>query len=143
MFQIDLTDMKIEMHRGDTGAWKVNATKSSGAAWSEHDRMIFTVSGSDGTVRIKRVYRLDADRTETDLGDGVVQIELHNDDTDEWPVGQYTTELRFVGNAVWDGEELTSDCVDDLTSDSHIIEGVPVRTTLQSSLNIRGIIGEV
>jgi len=143
MFQIDLTDMKIEMHRGDTGAWKVTATKSSGDSWSVHDRMIFTVSGADGTVRIKRVYRLDEDRTETDLGDGVVQIELHNDDTDTWPVGLYTTELRFVGDAVWTGTELMSDCIDDLLSDSHIIEGVPVRTALQSTLNIRSIIGEV
>ena len=143
MFEVNLDTMAIDMHRGDTGAFKVAATKASGDAWGEHDRMMFTVSAQDGTDKIRRLYRLDDGRTETDLGDGVAQIEFHNDDTDTWASGIYTTELRFIGNAVWDGEELTSDCVDDLVSDSHIIEGVPVRTALQSTLNLRNIIGEV
>lgn len=143
MFEINLETMVIDMHKGDTGAFKVIATKESGAAWGEHDRMMFTVSSADGTDKIRRLYRLDDGRTETDLGDGVVQIEFHNDDTDTWPTGLYTTELRFIGNAVWDGTELTSDCVDDLVSNSHIIEGVPVRTAKQSTLNIRNVIGEV
>jgi hypothetical protein len=143
MFDINYDTMAIEMHRGDTGAFKVRATKTSGDSWSEDDRMIFTVSGADGTIKIKRIYRLDTDRTETALGDGVVQIEFHNDDTDTWPNGLYTTELRFIGDAVWTGTELMSDCIDDLLATSHIIEGVPVRTAIQSTLNIKNIIGEV
>lgn len=143
MFNVDLETMAIDMHRGDTGAFKIAATKASGALWGEHDRMLFTVSAADGTDKIRRLYRLDNDRTETALGDGVVQIEFHNDDTDTWAAGIYTTELRFIGDAVWDGTELTSDCVDDLVSTSHIIEGALVRTPLQSTLNIRNIIGEV
>lgn len=143
MFNINYETMEIDMHRGDTGAFKVAATKASGAAWGEHDRMMFTVSAADGTDKIRRLYRLDDSRTETDLGNGVVQIEFHNDDTDTWPTGVYTTELRFIGDAVWNGDELTSDCVNDLLTDSHIIEGALVRTPLQSTLNIRNIIGEV
>jgi len=143
MFNINHETMEIDMHRGDTGAFKVAATKESGQPWGEHDRMMFTVSAADGTDKIRRLYRLDDSRTETDLGNGVVQIEFHNDDTDTWPTGIYTTELRFIGDAVWDGEELTSDCVNDLLTDSHIIEGALVRTPLQSTLNIRNIIGEV
>ena len=143
MFNVDLETMAIDMHRGDTGAFKIAATKASGAAWGEHDRMLFTVSSADGTDKIRRLYRLDDGRTETDLGDGIVLIEFHNDDTDQWASGTYTTELRFIGDAVWDGTELTSDCVDDLISTSHIIEGALVRTPLQSTLNIRNIIGEV
>ena len=143
MFEVNLDTMVIDMHRGDTGAFKIAATKASGASWGEHDRMLFTVSAADGTDKIRRLYRLDDGRTETDLGDGIVQIEFHNDDTDTWAPGIYTTELRFIGDAVWDGAELTSDCVDDLVSASHIIEGVPVRTAIQSTLNLRNIIGEV
>lgn len=143
MFTVNLETMAIDMHRGDTGAFKVAATRESGAAWGVHDRMMFTVSAADGTDKIRRLYRLDDSRTETDLGDGVVQIEFHNDDTDTWPTGVYTTELRFIRNAVWDGAELTSDCVNDLVTDSHIIEGALVRTPIQSTLNIRNIIGEV
>lgn len=143
MFNVDLETMAIDMHRGDTGAFKIAATKASGASWGEHDRMLFTVSAADGTDKIRRLYRLDDERTETDLGDGIVQIEFHNDDTDSWAPGIYTTELRFIGDAVWDGAELMSDCVDDLVSASHIIEGALVRTPLQSTLNIRNIIGEV
>ena len=143
MFDINLNTMAIEMHRGDTGEFKVIASKKSGASWGEHDRMIFTISAADKTTKIKRIYRLDDNRVATNLGNGIAQIEFHNSDTDTWTNGLYTTELRFIGNAVWTGDELTDDCVDDLQADSHIVEGVPVRTEIQSTLTIKDIIGEV
>lgn len=143
MFEIDYRTMKIRMHRGDTGAFPIGASKESGSAWGEHDRMIFTVTNSEKKVMLKRYYRLDSGRTSVELPDGVVLIELHNSDTDQWPATTYNTEIRFVMNAVWSGTEDTDDMVDVSTIDARIIEGVPVNTAIQSTLELRDVLGEV
>ena len=52
MFKLD-DGMMITMHRGDTGAFIVNASRQSGADWTEYDRMIFSVTGPGG-LKIKR-----------------------------------------------------------------------------------------
>ena len=142
MFRIETDSMAITMHRGDTGAFIVSAARASGADWTENDRMIFSVSGPGG-LKVKRYYRLDEDRTSVDLDPGKVLIEFHNDDTDKWEIGTYSTELRFVIDPVWDGTAPTDDMVNAITSDAHIIEGSGVRTVIQSSLTLNGIIGEV
>lgn len=142
MFSIDTNSMAITMHRGDTGAFIVSAEKSSGSDWSEDDRMIFSVSGPGG-MKIQRYYRLDENRTTVELDPGKVLIELHNDDTDKWEPGTYNTEIRFVIDPVWDGTAPTDDMVNALTSAAHMIEGSGVRTVIQSTMTINGIIGEV
>lgn len=143
MFDIDLETMRIEMHKGDTGSFLVTAEKTSGDAWTDDDRMIFTVAAADGTVVLERYYRLDSGRTSVTLPAGQALIEFHNDDTDGWSTGSYNTQLRFVGDAVWDGDPVTTDMADSLAIESHLIEGVPVRTALQSTLQIRAIYGGV
>lgn len=143
MFEIDYSDMKIKMHRGDTGAFFIGAEKDSGAAWGVHDRMVFTVVNGSGETMMKRYYRLDSGRTSVDLPDGVALIELHNGDTDQWPNGTYNTELRFVTDAVWDGSEETDDMVDATVSAGQIQDGIPVSTEIQSTLELREIYGEV
>ena len=144
MFEIDYRTMKIKMHRGDTAAFCICAEKGSGDPWGVHDRMIFTVTDNEKNVMIQRYYRLDTSRTSVDLPDGVVLIELHNSDTDQWPVTTYSTELRFVSNAVWTGgSEVTDDMVDVKTIPGRITEGVPVETSLQSTLELRDVLGEV
>ena len=143
MFNVNLENMAIEMHRGDTGSFTVTAEKASGDAWTAYDRMIFTVKSSTQEIVLQRYYRLDSGRTSVDLDPGVALIEFHNEDTDDWGVGTYNTELRFVGNAIWEGTPVTDDLVDVLLIDSRIVDGVPVRTEVQSSLTINGIYGEV
>ena len=143
MFEIDTATMKIEMHKGDTGSFLVRASKASGDDWTADDRMIFTVAAPDGTVVLERYYRLDSGRTSVDLEDGEVLIEFHNDDTDDWATGIFSTQIRFKGNAVWDGTPVTDDVADSLQISSHIVEGVPVRTSIQSDLQIKAVYGRI
>ena len=143
MVEIDYSDMKIRMHRGDTKAFFVGAEKESGAAWGVHDRMQFTVTNGSDEVMMQRYYRLDSGRTSVDLPDGIVLIELHNGDTDSWPAGQYNTELRFIIDAVWEGDEETDDMVDATISAGRIQDGSQVDTVIQSTMEIRNVYGEV
>ena len=141
-FQVDLETMDIRMNRGDTGSFKVQASRESGTAWTEDDRMLFTVRNSQSEIMIQRIYRLD---DQYDLGDGVVLIEFHNDDTDTWDPGQYTTELRFDVAPIWDGGPVpTERCVDALMPGvPKMIEGPVVRTVIQASLMIDGVLGDI
>ena len=143
MFRVNQQNMAIELHRGDTGSYVVEATKESGDAWTAYDRMIFTVKSSTQEIVLQRYYRLDEGRTSVSLDPGFVLIEFHNEDTDDWSVGTYNTELRFIGNAIWEGEPVSDDLVDKLQIEARIVDGVPVRTEVQSSLTVDGVHGEV
>ena len=140
-FQVDLNTMDIRMSCGDTGSFKVAAELESGTAWTEDDRMILTVMGAGGAIVLQRYYRLD---DQWDLGDGIVLIEFHNDDTDQWASGTYSVELRFVVAPVWDGTAPTARCVNALAAGTaKMIEGGVVRTEIHSTLTIEPIYGEV
>ena len=141
-FQIDLETMDIRMNRGDTGSFKLKATRSGGDAWTDDDRMLFTVKDGAGNIRMQRIYRLD---DQWNLGDGVVLVEFHNDDTDTWEPGTYSTELRFDISPIWLGTPSTARCVDQLGPGEHaeMIEGPVVRTVLQGSLVIEGVLGDI
>ena len=140
MFERDPENGNITMHRGDTGAYKVKATRKSGAAWTEYDRMIFTVRDSEGNIVLQRFYRLD-----TDLGNGVVEIQFHNNDTDSWKNGSYDTERRYIVNPRWEGTPPEGDCVNALTADARIVEGDVVRVPKkgQGTMTLSDIYGEV
>ena len=141
MFNVDLTTMTITMHQGDTGSFKIGATRENETAWTEDDRMLFTVKNGQGEIVLQRIYRLD---DQYDLGNGKVLVEFHNDDTDAWEGGTYTTELRFVVGPIWDGTAPTARCVNALSPGTpKMIEGSIVRTTIQSTLTISGILGEI
>ena len=141
-FKVDLESMDIKMNRGDTGSFKVAATRESGTAWTDDDRMLFTIRNAQGEILIQRIYRLD---DQWGLGDGKVLIEFHNDDTDTWDPGQYNMELRFDIDPIWDGSPVpTERCVNALASGvPHMIEGPVVRTVIQSSLMIEGVLGDI
>lgn len=130
----------ITMHRGDTGAFKVRARKGSGAAWTEDDRMIWTVKNAQGEIVMQRLYRLD-----TELGDGIAEIQFHNNDTDSWDNGSYITERRYVINAFWDGDAPAGDVVDAMTAGVRIIDGHVVRVPEygQQTMDINDVYGEV
>ena len=141
MFNVNLDTVEITMHAGDTGSFKMHAELESGTAWTSDDRMQMTVVSPDGSIAMKRWYRLD---DQWELGDGVVLIEFHNDDTDEWTPGQYQTEFRFDVSPVWTGTAPTERCADALSyTGVEMIEGSVVRTVIQSTLTIMGVYGKI
>lgn len=142
MFEHDLETGNITMHRGDTGAFKVEAHRKSGIAWTAADRMLWTIKDQGGNIVMQRIYRLDDD---DGLGNGVVEIQFHNDDTDQWDPGAYTTERRYNVNPRWkDGAPSSAGaCIDAMTTGDEMIEGDVVRTAFQGTLTISGILGEI
>lgn len=139
-FKVNDKGTEIVMHRGDTGAFKVKATRESGTAWTEDDRMLFTVRNGAGEIVLQRFYRLDDDEG---LGNGVIEIQFHNNDTDTWPGGAYTMERRYNVNPRWSGTAPEGMCVNALTAGVRMIEGDVVRTVVQGTLTIQGILGEI
>lgn len=140
MFKVNLDTMAIEMHQGDTGSFKIHAERESGEAWTEYDRALFTVKDGQGEIVMQRIYRLD---DQWDLGDGTILVEFHNDDTDSWDPGQYSTELRFNVSPIWQGTAPTARCVNALTTSARMVEGSIVRTKIQSTLTISGVLGDI
>ena len=142
MFNVNLETGAVAMHRGDTGSFKIHASRGGGDAWTEDDRMIYTVRDSQGEIVLQRFYRLD---DQWDLGDGVVLIEFHNDDTDSWANGTYEVERRYVIDPVWEGTAPVSRCADALTANARIVEGGVVRVpeTGQTTMTLSDIYGEV
>ena len=141
MFVVNLETMEITMHQGDTGSFKIGATRGNGEAWTEDDRALFTVRNQQGEAVLMRYYRLD---DQYDLGNGHILVEFHNDDTDQWEPGAYNTELRFDVSPVWDGDPPTGRCENALLPGvAKMIEGSVVRTVIQSTLTIQGILGEI
>jgi hypothetical protein len=141
MFQYDATGTNISMHSGDTGAFKVKATRATGTDWTADDRMQMTVRNSNGTIVMQRWYRLDDDEG---LGNGVVEIQFHNDDTDDWDAGSYAMERRYAVSPRWaTGEAPEGACVDALTSGNEMIDGDVVRTVVQGSITIAGVYGKI
>ena len=140
MFQTNTDGSAINMHAGDTGALRIHATRKTGEDWTSADRMLFTIRAQDGTIRIQRFYRLDDDEG---LGNGVVEIQFHNDDTDTWEPGTYQMERRYNVNPRWDGTPPEGMCVNALTAGVRMNEGDVVRTTVQGTLTINGIMGDI
>ena len=139
-FELDPATMDIKMFQGDTKAFKFTAHRKSGTAWTENDRMLFTVKNAAGDVVLQRIYRLD-----TDLGNGKSEIQFHNNDTDEWENGIYNAERRYIINCRWDGEAPEGDCVNALAVDARIVDGDVVRVpeTGQFTISLNDIYGEV
>lgn len=131
---------QITLHAGDTGAFKVHATRKSGTDWTSADRMLFTVRNASNEIVMQRFYRLDDDEG---LGNGVVEIQFHNNDTDTWPAGAYTTERRYDVNALWSGTAPEGMCVNALTAGVRMLDGDVVRTVVQGTLTIMGIYGDI
>ena len=140
MFNYNSTGTEITMHAGDTGAFKVHATRATGADWTDTDRMLFTIKNGAGDIVLQRFYRLDDDEG---LGNGVVEIQFHNNDTDQWESGQYSIERRYDINPRWDGDPPEGMCVNALTAGVRMIEGDIVRTVVQGTLTILGILGDI
>jgi len=139
MFDVNASGTEIRMHAGDTGAFTVHATRKTGAAWTEDDRMLFTIR-KNGEIVMQRFYRLDDDEG---LGNGMVVIQFHNNDTDKWAPGTYEMERRYDVHAYWDGTPPEGMCVNALTAGVKMIEGNVVRTVVQGTLTISGVYGDI
>ena len=140
MFSVNSDGTQIAMHAGDTGAFTVRATRSGGNDWTENDRMLFTVRNGAGDIVMQRFYRLDDDEG---LGNGVVEIQFHNNDTDEWTPGTYSMERRYDVHPYWDGTPPEGMCVNALTAGVRMIEGNVVRTVVQGTVTIIGVYGKI
>lgn len=139
-FQIDLSTMNITMNRGDTGSFFLKATRESGESWTSDDRALYTIKDPQGVIRLQRIYRLD---DQWEVGDGVILIEFHNDDTDDWEAGLYSTELRVDVSPVWEGTAPTERCVTVDENTPKMIEGPIVRTPVHATLEIREVYGHI
>ena len=139
-FQVDYTTGDIKMNQGDTGSFKVHASRSSGDDWTSDSRMLFTITNGNGEIVMQRIYRLD---DQWGLGDGYVLIEFHNDDTDTWPAGAYNMERRYDVSPIWEGTPSSARCVDALNSSAKMIEGVAVRTVFVGTLTIDPVQGRI
>ena len=140
-FVVDEDKVEINMHAGDTGSFKMHAERENGEDWTSDDRMQMTVMNTSGEIVMQRWYRLD---DQYDLGNGWVLIEFHNDDTDDWEPGQYSTEFRFDVSPVWQGTAPTGRCENALAyTNVKMIEGAVVRTAIQSTLQIVGVFGKI
>ena len=130
----------ITMYQGDTGSFWVHCARKSGEDWTEDDRLLFTVKSPAGIIVMQRLYRLDDDEG---LGNGVVEIQFHNNDTDTWTPGTYNMERRYDIRPYWNGTAPTGMCVNALTAGVRMIEGNCVRTVVQGTVQILGIQGEI
>ena len=140
-FQHDNTTGDIKMNAGDTGSFKVHCSRASGETWPEGSRMLYTIRNQAKEVVLQRIYRMD---DQYGLGDGVVLIEFHNDDTDTWEAAEYTTERRYNVNPVWEGTPSTARCVNAMIpGTAKMIEGVPVRTVFKGKLTIEAVEGRI
>ena len=140
MFSFDKNTCAINMHAGDTGSKWIHATRGSETAWTSADRCLFTVKNAAGEIVMQRIYRLD---DQWGAGDGYYLMEFHNGDTDTWLPGTYNTEWRYDIAATWDGTAPTGRCVNGMTAGVKMTDGGVVRTKVQSTLTISGVLGEI
>lgn len=98
----DLDHMTITMSIGDTGAVYVRGV---GYDFSENDRAVFTVRTPNGGLMIEREYQMDEN--------GGFILCFHNADTEGYPAGTYSWDVRYVINpyrdetgAIVDGDQV-------------------------------------
>lgn len=140
MFSFDNNTCAISMHAGDTGSKWIHATRESETDWTADDRCLFTVRNASNEIVMQRIYRLD---DQWGAGNGWFLMEFHNNDTDTWAPGMYTTEWRYDVAPSWDGTAPTGRCVNGMTAGVKMTDGSIVRTKVQSTLNISGVLGNI
>ncbi len=130
----------VNMYAGDTGSFFMRVSRENGDEWPSTARLLYTVKGAEGIV-LQRIYRLD---DQWGVGDGIILVEFHNDDTDDWTPAEYATEMRVSLEPVWEGTPSTARCVNALAAGAaHMVEGVPVRTVFKGSLTINSVDGRI
>ena len=140
-FKFDAATGNVLMNAGDTGSFWICCKRDSGEDWPSTARMLFTVTSPFNEIVMQRIYRPD---DQWDQGDGVMLIEFHNDDTDEWAPGTYQMERRYDLTPIWEGTPSSSRCVNALAEGTaKMIEGDVVRTVFVGTLTIVGVLGTI
>ena len=141
-FVFDVETGNLTLYAGDTGSYAARVTRTGGEPWPETARLLYTVKNSAGDIVMQRLYRLD---DQWDLGDGVILVEFHNDDTDTWSAGMYSTEIRVDLAPVWEGTPSEARCVNQLGPGAAavMVEGIPVRTLFKGTLTINSVDGRI
>lgn len=144
MFNFNKDTCAITMHAGDTGSKWIRAKRESETAWTDDDRCLFTVTDANGEIVMQRLYRLD---DQWGAGNGRYLMEFHNNDTDTWLPGQYTTEWRYDVDPSWMIQEIpTGRCVNTMENGAVVIrmtDGAVVRTKVRSTLTILPVSGKI
>ena len=140
MFNFNNDTCAISLHAGDTGSKWIHATRGSETAWTSADRCLFTVRNAMNEIVMQRIYRLD---DQWGAGNGWFLMEFHNGDTDTWLPGTYNTEWRYDVAPSWDGTAPTGRCVNGMTAGVKMTDGSVVRTKVQSTLTISGVLGDI
>ena len=126
-------NMVVTMHQGDTGAYWVDlipedmeGNELEDWQFEEGDVAIYEVwKGS--TMMLHREYELQpAEPTDICPGDGSFLVAFRNSDTDTWTPGTYQTEIRMSLNPI--------------RSDGSVVDGTTVRTTIQSTIQVNGVL---
>ena len=89
MFTVDESTGRIEMHRGDTGAFTITL---EGYTLGSNDRVLVTFMGIGGTEIKKQYYTPENNH---------VTVEFGNDETDWLTAGDYKWDVRVVIDPVW------------------------------------------
>lgn len=140
-FKFDAATGNVSMNAGDTGSFWICCKRDGGEDWPSTARMLFTVTSPNNEIVMQRIYRPD---DQWDQGDGVMLIEFHNDDTDDWTPGTYQVERRYDLTPIWEGTPSSSRCVDALAEGTaKMIEGDVVRTVFIGTLTIEGVLGKI
>lgn len=95
MFYVDGTT--ITLSRGDTGSINFNV---SGYNFGPDDRALFTVKNGQGTVVKQEIY---------EVASGQFTVFFTNSDTDTLQPGNYTWDVRYVVNPLYDEEHMIYD----------------------------------
>lgn len=143
MFNFDSNTCAITLHAGDTGSKWIHATRASEEQWTEDDRCLFTVRNPSGEIVMQRIYRLD---DQWGAGNGWFLMEFHNNDTDSWQPGTYTTEWRYDVDPSWEGTAPSGRCVNTLVDGEvtvRMTDGAVVRTKVQSTMSIQSVHGMI
>lgn len=122
MFVVDENTGRIDMHRGDTGAFTITL---SGYTLTENDRVLITFMGSGGT-EIKKAYYVPENNQ--------VTVTFGNPETDYLSTGDYKWDVRVVIDPVWD----------DSGAEPVIVDGAAVSTPMDPmTLHIRNTVGQI
>ena len=136
MFQVNPNTGAITMHRGDTGSVLYSAERESGEPFGEDDVALYTITDSQKNTIRQDLYHLD----DATLGNGNVLVQFHNSDTDQLPLGTYSTEIRYIINPRFEETVINGVTI------RKVVDGDIVRTPEplgQSTLTIKDVYGEV
>ncbi|MBO6268111.1 MAG: hypothetical protein J6N19_03070 [Clostridium sp.] len=118
MFEVN--DMRITMSRGDTGGIVIR--EKTGYAFGENDRAVFSVKNSIGTIVKQSIHQ---------IHDGLINVTFQNADTDSLEPGNYTWDVRYIINPVYD-------------EDGDIVDGDQVITPMiPQNLQLLAVVGEI